>query len=340
MTGVTEHNRTGPVDDAVDLPTPSYGDADELAEVLHPADAEEASSGRLARLRARQAALVARAEQLAERAQAERGRHGSVDAVFEMVERDGEVGGGIIAGALAYRLFIWLLPLALVVVAGLGIAADASSQSPGEAANSAGLASLVSSSVASAANSSARWYALLVGIPVLLYATRSVLRALIGAHRLVWTDLRAAAPKPTLGATVKLLAALVACFVLAGLVSTARHDSVLLGIFASILIALPYAGIWLLVSMRLPHREADWRALVPGALLFGFGIEILNAVAVYIRAVLDREAGHVRSARHRGSAPARALLPGPDRRLCSGPERDAVGAANRPETAGVCGLTR
>ena len=117
---------------------------------------------------------------------------------------------------------------------------------------------------------------------MLLYATRSVLRALIGAHRLVWTDLRAAAPKPTLGATVELLAALVACFVLAGLVSTASHDSVLLGILASILIALPYAGIWLLVSMRLPHREADWRALVPGALLFGFGIEILNAVAVYI----------------------------------------------------------
>ncbi len=283
MTDVTEHDRTGRVDDAVDLSeTPSYGDADELAEVLHPSDAEDASSGRLARLRARQAALVVRGEQLAERAQAERGRHGSVDAVFETVERDGEVGGGIIAGALAYRLFIWLLPLALVVVAGLGVAADASSQSPGETANSAGLASLVSSSVASAANSSARWYALVVGIPVLLYATRSVLRALIGAHRLVWTDLRAAAPKPTVGATVKLLAALVACFVLAGLVSTARRDSVLLGIFASILIALPYAGIWLLVSMRLPHRDADWRALVPGALLFGFGIEVLNAVGAYI----------------------------------------------------------
>ena len=39
-----------------------------------------------------------------------------------MVERDSEVGGGIIAGALAYRLFIWLLPLALVAVAGLGFA--------------------------------------------------------------------------------------------------------------------------------------------------------------------------------------------------------------------------
>jgi hypothetical protein len=71
-----------------------------------------------------------RGERLAERAQEERGRRGSVDAVFEMAERDVEVGGGIIAGALAYRLFIWLLPLALVAVAGLGVAADAASESP------------------------------------------------------------------------------------------------------------------------------------------------------------------------------------------------------------------
>lgn len=64
-------------------------------------------------------------ERLAQRAQDERERRRSVDTLFEMVERDSEVGGGIIAGALAYRLFIWLLPLALIAVAGLGFAADA-----------------------------------------------------------------------------------------------------------------------------------------------------------------------------------------------------------------------
>jgi uncharacterized BrkB/YihY/UPF0761 family membrane protein len=116
---------------------------------------------------------------------------------------------------------------------------------------------------------------------VLLYETRSLLRVLIGAHRLVWTDLRAAAPKPTVKATLRLLALLVACLVFAGLSTTARHGSLLLGIVAVVLIALPYAGIWLLVSLKLPHRDADWKALVPGALLFGIGAEILNTVAVY-----------------------------------------------------------
>lgn len=149
---------------------------------------EKLSAGaprKLERRRLRSEAFVARARRISSRAAAERSRRGSVDAAFEMVDRDVEVGGGIIAGALAYRMFIWMLPFALVLVAGLGIAADASSTSPTGAADSIGLAGLVSSSVASAANSSSRWYALGVGVPTLFLATRSVPRALIGAYRLV-----------------------------------------------------------------------------------------------------------------------------------------------------------
>jgi hypothetical protein len=62
------------------------------------------------------------AHRLEQRAQLERERHSSIDALFVMAELDGEVGGGIIAGALAFRFFIWLLPAALVAVAGLGTA--------------------------------------------------------------------------------------------------------------------------------------------------------------------------------------------------------------------------
>src|SRR6185503_11222256 len=122
---------------------------------------------RVARTRARAAAVQARATALSERAQAERANHRSLDTMFELVDRDTEVAGGIIAGALAYRFFIWALPFALVLVAGLGIASDAASRSPTDAAKSFGLAGLVSNSVASAAEGQARWYALLVGVPVL-----------------------------------------------------------------------------------------------------------------------------------------------------------------------------
>jgi uncharacterized BrkB/YihY/UPF0761 family membrane protein len=227
------------------------------------------------------AAADARAERVRARAQDERQRHGSVDAAFEMVDRDGEVGGGIIAGALAYRLFIWLLPLTLVAVAGLGIAADASSESPGRAARSLGLSGLVSASVADAAEGSGRWYALLIGVPVLVYTTRGVLRVLIGAHRLVWTDIRASAPRATLVETLRLLALLLCFPVITTTANAARAWSTGPGVLVSVFALVPFAGVWLLITMRLPHRGADWKALIPGALFFALGAEVLQAVIAY-----------------------------------------------------------
>jgi uncharacterized BrkB/YihY/UPF0761 family membrane protein len=232
----------------------------------------------LERTRARVADTQRRAVELGER---ERQQHESVAAVFDMVDRDGETAGGIIAGALAYKLFIWLLPLALVLVAGLGITADAADESPQEAAETAGLGGLVSNSVASAASSSGRWYALVVGIPILIYVTRSVLRALIGAHRLIWRGERASVSKPTVPATLRLLVLLLALPVVSTIASALREHSPGIGLLGTLLAILPFAGLWLLVSMGLPHRDAPWTALIPGALVFGLGCELLQVVLAY-----------------------------------------------------------
>jgi uncharacterized BrkB/YihY/UPF0761 family membrane protein len=232
----------------------------------------------LERTRARVAETQRRAVELGEQ---QRQAHGSVDAAFEMFNRDGDAGGGIIAGALAYRLFIWLLPLALVAVAGLGIAADAADKSPQDAADAAGLGGLVSTSIQDAASSSGRWYALIIGVPILVFVTRSVLRALIGAHRLVWLQARAVTAKPTLLATLRLLGLLLLLPIGSGLASALRAHSVGLGILGTVLAVVPYAGIWLLVTMGLPHRDAPWRALIPGALLFGLGMGLLQVVLAY-----------------------------------------------------------
>jgi uncharacterized BrkB/YihY/UPF0761 family membrane protein len=236
---------------------------------------------RVERARVRTAALQARAEHISRRAQAERARHRSVDVVFDVAERDAEVGGGIIAAALAYRLFIWLLPVALVAVVGLGIAADAESESPEAAAEHLGVAGLVSSSVANAAESPKRWYALVIGIPLLVWATRGLLRVLIGAHRLVWLDVRAAAPRPTFVATFRLLALLLCYGVVTTIAAAVRGWSGGVGLLSTLLLAVPYAVIWLLVTLRLPHRDAVWTALIPGCLLVGLGVELLHVLAAY-----------------------------------------------------------
>ncbi len=226
--------------------------------------------------------MRARATHLAERAQAEREHHASVDVAFEMADRDADAGGEIIAGALAYRMFIWLLPLSLVFVAGLGFAAHASSESTRETARSLGITGLVSNSVASSADGHARWYALLVGIPLVVYVTRSLLRALIVTHRLLWGDVRSAAPRPTVGATLRLLALLLGFGVVSLAASALRAWAPAPGLLVTLVLTLPYAGLWLLVSLQLPHRGSDWKALVPGALLCGAGVEVLHVFTAYV----------------------------------------------------------
>jgi len=227
-------------------------------------------------------AVQARAKLVADRAQEERRRHETVDACFEIADRDGEVGGAILAGALAYRLFIWLLPFSLVVVGVLGAVSSAATESPKAIGKSLGLAGLVSNSVASASKSTAHWYAILVGVPILVYETRNLLRALIASHRLVWGEVRASAPKPTVLATLKLLGAMLALFAITGLAGWVRARSGGFGLLATIGVALGYTVLWLLVLQMLPHRGARWTALVPGAVAFAVSLEVLQILAAYL----------------------------------------------------------
>src|SRR4051794_36747801 len=76
----------------------------------------------------------------------------------------------LLAGALAYRLFVLLLPSTLLFVSGLGVYAGAVDESPSTVAKDAGLQGLIASQVASAASSGARWLVFIVMVPAVLYA--------------------------------------------------------------------------------------------------------------------------------------------------------------------------
>jgi len=223
-------------------------------------------------------------DSLSERAQVERGRHGWVDATFEIADRDVEVAGGIIAGALAYRFFIWLLPFGLVFVGGLGVVADMTGRSPKSLGHTLGIGGIVASSLQSASDSRSPWYALIVGLPILLYATRSVLSVLIGTHRLAWGEISAARPKPTYVDATKLLAILVAFFALAGFAGWARERSTAAGLIATLGVIVGFTALWLWTATQLPHRDAGRRDLVPGAVAVGVGVGILQFAAAYLLA--------------------------------------------------------
>jgi uncharacterized BrkB/YihY/UPF0761 family membrane protein len=198
-----------------------------------------------------------------------------------MVARDGDVGGGIMAGSLAYRLFISLLPFSLVVIGGIGIGADAVSESPASAARSLGLRGLVSSSVAEAAQASSRWYAIAIGIPILLWATRGLLRAVVVVHRLVWSEPRSHAPKTTVGAMVRFLVLLLGYFLVRELAVHVLAWSGSLALRTVVGLAGTFVW-WMFVSARLPHGGATWRALVPGAIVVAVGLELISALGSYL----------------------------------------------------------
>src|SRR5205814_1573183 len=69
-----------------------------------------------------------------------RGRSAALDATLETVERDSHLGGGILAGALSYRMFVFALPLAFFLVSGLGLVASALGVGAHRLVNSVGFA--------------------------------------------------------------------------------------------------------------------------------------------------------------------------------------------------------
>ncbi len=50
------------------------------------------------------------------------------------------------------------------------------------------------------------------------------------------------------------------------------------GFFAPVLTVAPLAAMWLWASLHLPHRDAPWQALLPGALLVAIGFQVLHEV--------------------------------------------------------------
>ncbi|HSD78797.1 MAG TPA: YhjD/YihY/BrkB family envelope integrity protein, partial [Solirubrobacteraceae bacterium] len=86
----------------------------------------------------------------------------------------------------------------------------------------------------------------------------------------------------TLVASLRLLALFVCFVAVSAGASAVREWSTGPGALVTLVALVPYAGLWLLVTMRLPHRNAPWRALVPGAVVFALGLEVVHAIVVYV----------------------------------------------------------
>jgi len=217
------------------------------------------------------------------RGRVERSRERSrlLDTVFEWIERDSDIGGGILSGALAYRLFLFTLPLAFFLVSVLGLASDAAEQSPRDLARSVGLLGLVTAQVARTSNGGASAWVALTSFVILVYVTRVLLRAVSIVHALAWQR-SGRAVKVALKSLGVFAVGVAAMFLIVVGAGAVRHDVSRAGLLATLLSGLGFAAVWLWVSLSLPHADARWLDLVPGSLLFGFGLLVVQVFNVYI----------------------------------------------------------
>jgi uncharacterized BrkB/YihY/UPF0761 family membrane protein len=214
--------------------------------------------------------------------EARRPRVRSVDATLSAYERDRDRAGFLLAGALAYRLFLWLLPFTLVLVGGLGFLEASDHDNPSDLADRLGVVGLASQSVSEAAADAehARFIALLIGIPALYLASLGAIKAFRAVSALAW-----GIPAGPLGR--KPLAVLgclgvITAFITVTFIGTAiRHEAAGPGVIATVLIGIAFVWLAFLGLWVLPRPSVHWTAVLPGAITIGLGMQAIHLVNVY-----------------------------------------------------------
>jgi len=197
------------------------------------------------------------------------------------LRHDQRHGGGLLAGALAFRLFGALLPLALLSAVLLGYAQTVDDASTKEAGKAVGIAPAVLSSVAESSRLSGgtRWTVALFALIALVWSAMSAARAIRAAYSVAWSGgvTRVARPLP---AALVLIAAIFGIIAVVAGARWARSELGPTGVLIASAAVVPYFAIWLGVSYLLPHADAPLKALIPGALLVGLGMEVIHVGTV------------------------------------------------------------
>ncbi len=196
--------------------------------------------------------------------------------------------GVLLASALAFRLFLWLLPLAVVTSGILAGLVTSDPRAVQDASRSAGVTGAAGREVITALREGHRswWVAVLTGAVLLVWTTRTLLRSLIVVNAHLWGVPRVKRRQKD----VLLTAALFSVGWLGVITATALlwqlHDlgpgGTILAVVGQVALV---AAAWLFISVRLPDGRRDLLDLLPGGLLFGVGLTVLNLVSrIYLPA--------------------------------------------------------
>ena len=237
------------------------------------------------------------------------GRSPALARVVAVAERDRARFGGLLAGVVAFRLFLWLLPFTLLLVGVVGMVSRVRGGAA-RAADDLGLQGQLAAEIEDGASQRGWWIAIVVGLAGTLYAGLGAVRALRVSHA-AW-GVPPERGRRSAQASAGLAAIGIGLIGLALLSDAVRSRSAAGGVIAILVTGGVYFELWRRVSERLPHRDVPREALVPGALLVAAGALGLQAFTTYVPRRPGRARGlRLRGGRHRDLASAVALHPGP-----------------------------
>jgi membrane protein len=176
-----------------------------------------------------------------------------------------------------------MVPYVFMMVVVFGLGATAGNEDASSLAHDAGVGGLAAKAFAGIDELSTGQRILsffVVGFALLL-ATRALLKVLRIVHALVWRT-RAGKPPSMMRAAGVLVLVVTLALVVATLIGKERNASLIGGLIATIVFTIIPVSVWFVVSWYMPHApDLPWTALLPGAILFGVGMEVLHLVTVY-----------------------------------------------------------
>jgi uncharacterized BrkB/YihY/UPF0761 family membrane protein len=221
----------------------------------------------------------------------QRERRRSVQVLFGSFDLDRRTGGSLLAGGIAYRLFLWLLPFALFSASVVRLVSDVGERNTSDIAKDVGMNAAMISAVAQASDSVGRnaLWLLCVGLFLTFMATGSLWKALRAASALAW-GVTVSRPASWIRTTALVMGALFCTLALQLAFGALYGGNLLTDLSATLLVVLVNAGIGAYACLRLPHPDGvSWLGFVPGALFFAVGSELLRLfTAIYLAGRLER----------------------------------------------------
>ena len=214
--------------------------------------------------------------------------HPLMDVALRLYQRDRESAGTIVGSALAFRLFLFVVPLLLVVVGLLGFLASLTDRE--EVTKATGVSGTLAVQINSALTqpNTARWVAIVTGLVGVVWAGRSLSKVMVTAACLTWRlPVTTKARLRVIGAVVALVVGIVLVSVI---INRIRADAGVGVAGLSFVAAFAvYLVAWMAMSMLLPRATSDPGALLPGAVVVAGTLVAMQAVS---QLYLPNQFGH------------------------------------------------